>query len=118
MKKLLLIIYLSLFSFSTYSQTEATDVLSLVNIEKITISGLLLLACWFLYKESKDAKVRIEEIRQEKDKQIQELNTKIYEYSVKQTEMFSEFKQVVMENTKTLESYGRLLEKISDKISG
>lgn len=118
MKKTLLTFYLSIITFTSFSQSEAGDVISLVNIEKITTSGLLLLACWFLYKESKDAKTRIEEIREEKDKQIQELNTKIYEYSVKQTEMFSEFKQVVLENTKTLESYGRLLEKISEKISG
>lgn len=118
MRKLFLTFYLSLFSISSFSQSEATDIISVVNIEKITISGLLLLACWFLYKESKDTKIRLEEIREEKDRQIQELNTKIYEYSVKQTEMFSEFKQVVMENTKTLENYGRLLEKIGDKISG
>lgn len=118
MKKLFLIFYLSLYSFTSYSQAEATDFISFVNIEKITTSGLLLFACWALYKKSKDTETKLEEIRTEKDKQIQELNTKIYEYSVKQTEMFSEFKQVVLENTKTLESYGRLLEKISDKISG
>ena len=104
MKKLFLIFYLSLYSFTSYSQAEDTDFISFVNIEKITTSGLLLLACWTLYKKSKDTEIKLEEIRTEKDKQIQELNTKIYEYSVKQTEMFSEFKQVVLENTKTLES--------------
>lgn len=118
MKKLFLTFYFTLFTFYSFSQVDSGEVLSFVNIEKVTISGLLLLACWFLYKESKDTKNKLDQIREEKDKQIQELNSKIFEYSVKQTEMFTEFKQVVIENTKTLESYGRLLEKISDKISG
>lgn len=117
MKNLLIAVFL-FFSFSAYSQVTETEITSLVNVEKLTLSGLLMLACWFFYKDGQQNKSELKQIREEKDKQIQELNNKMYEYTVKQTEMFTEFKQVVLENTKTLESYGRLLEKVSDKISG
>lgn len=116
MRRTLYTLLFCLVCFSVYADEPIdTGILTLGTAKELTISGLLLIAVWFLWNSHKDTKAELNAVRNEKEKQIQEINQKMYDLSLNQNLGLAEFKRIIEANTAAIESYGKLLEKLWEK---
>jgi len=116
MRKFLYTFLFCLLSFSVYADEPIdTGILTLGTAKELTISGLLLVAVWFLWSSHKDTKAELQKVRDERDKQMQELNSKLYELSLNQSLGVAEFKRVIEENSKVIQEHGKMLERFFER---
>lgn len=116
MKYLFLILFLSL-SYVLWGQASFVnaDEVSILNTawEKVTINALLGIICYFLYRELKTTKDVLHTLQKEKDEEVKELNEKLFTL---QTAFLSEIKINLQEINRTMNDYGKTLDKITYKL--
>lgn len=113
-------LFLSLFvllSVSLWGQGSfvSADEVSILNTawEKVTINALLGIICYFLYRELKTTKELLRTLQKEKDEEVRELNEKLFTL---QTSFLSEIKTNLQEINRTMNDYGKTLDKITYKL--
>ena len=116
MKYLLLALFM-LISFGLFSQTSfvSADEVGVLNTawEKVTINALLGIICYFLYRELKTTKELLRTLQKEKDDEVKELNEKLFTLH---TSFLSEIKTNLQEINRTMNDYGKTLDKITYKL--
>lgn len=90
----------------------SADEVSILNTawEKITTNALFGIICYFLYRELKTTKELLHTLQKEKDEEVKELNEKLFTL---QTSFLSEIKTNLQEINRTMNDYGKTLDKIT-----
>lgn len=116
MRYLFLILFLAL-SYVLWGQSSFVnaDEVGVLNTawEKVTINALLGIICYFLYRELKTTKDLLRTLQKEKDEEVKELNEKLFTL---QTSFLSEIKTNLQEINRTMNDYGKTLDKITYKL--
>jgi hypothetical protein len=116
MRYLFIGLFLSL-SFALWGQASfvSADEVGVLNTawEKVTINALLGIICYFLYRELKTTKDLLRTLQKEKDDEVKELNEKLFTL---QTSFLSEIKTNLQEINRTMNDYGKTLDKITYKL--
>lgn len=115
--KYLLFLLFSLITYVSIAQSNfvtADEVGSLNNAwEKITINAVLGTICYLLYRELKSAKEALKTLQKEKDEEIKAVNEKLFTF---QTTFLSDVKANLQEINRTLNDYGKTIERITYKL--